>query len=77
MPTLLELEPQALALSESERVQLISSLLISLPANEEDEDADSATIALRREKEAEADPSLIISEEEFWEGVSNWRSRDP
>ena len=74
MPTLLELEPQVLALEKRERGQLASKLIESLsPDLDEDDDGeDSVTTALRREKEAEADPSLIISEEEFKANMQAW-----
>jgi len=75
MPSFLELEPQVLALPQCERVKMIASLLTSLPPDsDEDHGQDSVDIALKRERDAEADPSLILTEEEFWAGASNWRS---
>lgn len=72
MPTLLELEPQVLALEKRERGQLASKLIESLSPDLDDDGEDSVTTALRREKEAEADPSLTISEEEFKANMQAW-----
>jgi hypothetical protein len=51
MPTILELEPQVMTLSERDRANLASSLLFSLPPTLHDEDEGLAD-ALRRESEA-------------------------
>ena len=74
MPTLLDVEPQALALSDNERADLASHLLASLPPvlNEAD---DGVAEALRREKEAEADASCVLDLEQFEAGLRNLRGR--
>lgn len=79
MPTLLELEPQVLALTESERLQLVSTLLTSLPPETADDEVYDVSDeeVLRRLTEAENDPSVILAEEQFWTGVSEWRSQTP
>jgi putative addiction module component (TIGR02574 family) len=74
MPTLQELEPQALALTQHERAELAASLLSSLPPILNDEDEGVAE-ALRREAEIDADPSAAISLAEFEQGISALRSQ--
>lgn len=74
MPSLLEIEPQALALPEGDRANLASRLLASLPPVLQDEDGGVAE-ALRREREAEADPSAILDLEEFESGLKALRAR--
>jgi len=69
MPTLLDLEPQALTLSPRDRASLASALLFSLPPLLHDED-DGVVEALRREAEAEHDPDATISLEELQRGIA-------
>lgn len=64
MITLSEIEAQAMALDESERAELASILLRSLPSSMEDEDEDDAE-AMRRDEEMDRDPSVSLSLEEF------------
>ena len=64
MPSLIDLEPQALALSERERAVLASLLLSSQPPVLADEDEGIAE-ALKRETEMDADPSTRMSLAEF------------
>lgn len=68
MVTLAEIEAQALVLSESERAQLVSSLLRSLPPDDDCE-AEGLAEALRRQDEMENDPTSIISWEQLRESV--------
>lgn len=74
MPTLQELEPQALALTQHERADLAASLLSSLPPILDDED-DGLAEALRRETEMDANPSVTISLQEFERGIADLRDR--
>jgi Putative addiction module component len=74
MPTLQELEPQALALTQHERADLAASLLSSLPPILDDEDEGVAE-ALRREAETVADPSAAISLQELERGISALRGQ--
>lgn len=74
MPTLLELEPQVMTLSERDRASLASSLLFSLPPTLHDEDEGVAE-ALRRESEAESDPGVVLSLEGLKEGIRSLRGR--
>jgi hypothetical protein len=72
--TLESIHQQALALSAPDRAKLVNKLLCTLPPDLED-DEDSLTIAERREAEAEADPSVMLSEEEFFAGIRPWRKQ--
>lgn len=74
MPSLVDLEPQALALPERERAALASRLLSSLPPVLADEDEGVAE-ALRRESEMDADPSVQMSLAEF-EGEVRYSGRE-
>lgn len=74
MPSLLEIEPQALALPENERAHLASRLLASLPPILDDVDEGVAE-ALRREAEAEGDPSVILNLEQFETGLAALRGQ--
>jgi hypothetical protein len=74
MPSLLDIEPQALALPENDRANLASRLLASLPPILDDAD-DGITEALRREAEAGADPSVVLSRQEFEAGLNGLRGR--
>ena len=64
MSSLVDLEPQALALPERERAVLASLLLSSLPPVLADED-EGIIEALRREAEMNADPLVRMSLAEF------------
>jgi hypothetical protein len=66
MVTLAEIEAQALVLSETERAQLASSLLRSLPTHD-DYEAEGIAEAMRRREEMENDPESIIS----WQQLRN------
>jgi hypothetical protein len=74
MPSLIDIEPQALALSEHDRAKLASRLLASLPPVLDEADGGVAE-ALRREAEAEADPSVIQSLEQFSAGLKALRGQ--
>jgi hypothetical protein len=74
MPTLLDIEPQALALSEHDRANLASRLLASLPPVLNDADGGVAE-ALRRDAEAQADPSVVLNVEQFEAGLKALRLR--
>jgi hypothetical protein len=74
MPSLIDIEPQALALSERDRANLASRLLASLPPVLDDTDGGVAE-ALRREAEAETDPTVIQSVEQFSAGLKALRGR--
>ena len=68
MVTLAEIEAQAMVLTDTERVQLASSLLRSLPMLDEYEE-DGIAEALRRREEMENDPDSIISWEQLQKAV--------
>ena len=64
MPTLTELEEQAIQLPDDQRAALAAYLLESLPATLHDDDCGVAE-ALRREAERDRDPSAGMTLEEF------------
>ena len=68
MVTFAEIEAQALVLTESERAQLVSSLLRSLPSDD-DYEAEGIAEALRRQDEMENDPTSIISWDQLRKSV--------
>ena len=72
MSSLVDLEPQALALPERERAVLASLLLSSLPPVLADED-EGIIEALRREAEMNADPLVRMSLAEFEHEVRFYR----
>jgi hypothetical protein len=60
MQTLLELERQAMGLSETDRATLAAHLLDSLPPVLADED-DGVAEAIRRDAELERDPAAALT----------------
>ena len=64
MPSLIDLEPQVLALPERDRAALASILLSSLPPVLADAD-DGISEALRRDSEMDSDPSVQMTLAEF------------
>ena len=68
MVTLAEIEAQAMVLTETERAQLATRLLRSLPTLDDYEEEGIAE-ALRRREEMENDPNCIISWEQLQKAV--------
>ena len=68
MMTLAEIKARAMEFTDSERAQLASYLLSSLPPVLYDED-DGIAEAIRREAEMDADPSMCITLEELKHSV--------
>jgi hypothetical protein len=70
MSNLAEFENLVLQLPEPERWQLATRLLESLPPSKEPwSDQEILDEALRRDAEMDRDPSMILSESQFWAGV--------
>jgi len=74
MSVLAEVEEKAMALSKKERGELASKLFASLgsPFAEESED-EWIEEALRRDKEMDENPDMVMSEEEFWGSLEEFR----
>jgi putative addiction module component (TIGR02574 family) len=68
MVTLAEIEAQAMDLTDTERAQLASKLLRSLPMQDDYEEEGIAE-ALRRREEMEHDPETIISWDQLRKAV--------
>lgn len=68
MVTLAQLEEQIMALPDGDRADLALSLLKSLPAAYVDDD-DGLAEALRRDAEMDADPSVVLTFEDFKRAV--------
>ena len=70
-----EAEALAMNLPKAERGRLASKLLVSLGNPFEDDSDDIIELALRREKEMEEHPETVVSEEEFWASIEEYRRR--
>ncbi len=64
MSTIVDIEKEALDLSDQDRARLADRLIASLPVDFTDED--EIEEALRRSSEMDKDPSRIISHKEFF-----------
>ncbi len=71
-----EIKKQALALGVKERVQLVESLLTSLPpVPEEWSEAEELAEAERREREIESGQAQALHDGEFWERIEARRRK--
>ena len=71
-----EIKKQALALGLMERVQLVESLLSSLPPmTEECSEAEELAEAERREREIETGRVQALHDGEFWQRVESRRRK--
>jgi putative addiction module component (TIGR02574 family) len=71
-----EIKKQALALGVKERVQLVESLLTSLPpVPEEWSEAEELAEAERREREIESGQVQALHDGEFWERIEARRRK--
>jgi len=75
MSAIAEVEQLALGLSTKDRGALISKLIESLGSPFRDEDEDVGELARRRDEEASEHPELIMSEEEFWDSIKQYRRK--
>ena len=73
MSLLAEIEAKAMGLTKKERGELASKLIASLGTPFED-DEDLVELALRRSKEMDEDPGMVMSEEEFWQSLKEFRN---
>jgi hypothetical protein len=73
MSVLTEIEEKAMSLSKKDRGQLASKLLASLGSPFDDDDEDVIELALKRDREMDEDPDTVMSEEEFWASLDEFR----
>lgn len=72
MSVLAEIEQQAMRLSQKDRGQLATKLLASL-GHPFDGDEDIVALALERDREMDENPESVLSEEEFWNSIDDFR----
>lgn len=75
MSAIAEAEQLALSLSKVDRGRLVSKLIESLGNPFEDDDEDIIELSLRRAKEMDEHPETVMSEEEFWASLEEYRCR--
>ena len=75
MSVVAEVEEKALSLSKKERGKLAEKLIASLGSPFDDEDQDLVELALRRDREMDEHPGTVMSEEEFWASLEEFRRR--
>ena len=75
MSVIAEAEELALSLSNSDRGKLISRLIESLGSPFDDEDEDVIALALERDREMDEHPETVMSEEQFWGSLEEFRLR--
>lgn len=75
MSVVTEAEELAMNLPKAERGRLASKLIVSLGSPFEDDCDDIIELSLRREKEMEENPETVVSEDEFWASIEEYRRR--
>ena len=75
MSAIAEAEQLALSLSKVDRGRLASKLIESLGNPFEDDDEGIIELSLRRAKEMDEHPETVMSEEEFWASLEEYRRR--
>lgn len=73
MSVIAEAEELALSLSTLERGELISKLIDSLGSPFGDADEEILALALERDREMDERPETVMSEEEFWGSLEEFR----
>ena len=58
-----------------ERGDLASRLIASLGSPFDDDNEDEVELALRRSKEMDKNPDMVMSEEQFWASLEEFRRR--
>lgn len=74
MSIVAEVEEKAMTLSKAERGHLASRLIASL-GSPFDDDEDVYELALRRDKEMDEHPETVMSSEEFWASIEEYRRK--
>ena len=75
MSVVAELEEKAMGLTKMERGDLASRLIASLGSPFDDDNKDEVELALRRSKEMDENPDMVMSEEQFWASLEEFRRR--
>jgi len=75
MSVVTELEEKAMSLTKMERGDLASRLIASLGTPFDDDNEDEVELALRRSKEMDENPDMVMSEEQFWASLEEFRRR--
>ena len=73
MSVVAELEEKAMSLTKMERGDLASRLIASLGTPFDDDNEDEVELALRRSKEMDENPDMVMSEEQFWASLEEFR----
>ncbi len=74
MSIMAEVEEKAMSLPKEERGRLASRLIASL-GSPFDDDEDVIQLALQRDREMDEHPETIMSEEEFWASIDEYRRK--
>lgn len=74
MSIIAEVEEKAMSLSKAERGHLASLLIASLGSPFND-DEDVVELALQRDREMDEHPETVMSEEEFWASIEEYRRK--
>ncbi len=75
MSVIAELEEKAMSLTKMERGALASRLIASLGSPFEDDDEDEVELALRRSKEMDENSDMVMSEQQFWDSLKEFRRK--
>ncbi len=75
MSVVSELEQRAMSLTKMERGALASRLIASLGSPFEGDDEDEVELALKRSKEMDENPDMMMSEEQFWDSLKEFRRK--
>ncbi len=73
MSVIAELEEKAMSLTKKERREPASRLYASLGTPFDDDDEDDVELALKRSKEMDENPEMVMSEEQFWAELEEFR----
>jgi hypothetical protein len=74
MSTIAEVEEKAMTLSKADRGKLVNRLIASL-GSPFDDDEDVIQLALKRDREMDEHPETVMSEEEFWASIDEYRRK--
>lgn len=75
MSVIAEAEELALSLPKPERGKLVSKLIASLGSPFEDDDEDVIALVLERDREMDEHPETVMSEDEFWASLEEFRRK--
>lgn len=75
MSVVTELEEKAMSLTKMERGDLATRLIASLGTPFDDDNEDEVEVALSRSNEMDENPDMVMSEEQFWASLEEFRRR--